>query len=130
MQWPRDDYVDRANRRADLHTQGVKGLFILNGGGILALLTLVTKIIEIDKTQFLPLLTYITSAIIFMIVGLALVAPVNHLRYEASRLFDKDETKARGRKFGLTHRVLFYASLGCFFIGCVIVIWGISSVIK
>jgi hypothetical protein len=129
MQWPRDDYVDRANRRADLHTQGVKGLFILNGGGILSLLTFLTQIIVLDKPRVLPLIWHVKWAIASMTLGLILVAVVNHIRYETSRLFDKDETRSRGRKLGLFHRILFYASLVCFLGGCAIALSGMSNLI-
>ena len=127
MNWPREDYIDRANRRADLHTQGVKGLFILNGGGILALLTFLTQII-LNGSYLLPLAKYITWALGFLAFGLVALAPINHLRYESSRLYDKEETKARGKKYGTAHRVLFYASLSCFVLGLVIALAGISKV--
>jgi hypothetical protein len=113
---PRNDYISRASRRSDLHTEGVKGLLALNGGGILALLTFITQLVVRDAANR-ALVEFITAAIACFATGLIVAAPINHLRYETSRLFDNAETKERGRKYGLAHRILFYASLVLFVIG-------------
>ena len=129
MPFPREDYRDRANRRADLHTEGVKGMFILNGGGTLALLTSLTQIIK--EPALFPIAKYIVGAIAFWSVGLVALAPINHLRYETSRLYDQETTKARGEKYGMAHRGLFCASVLCFAIGLSFALagaWRLSNV--
>lgn len=127
MAFPRKDYIDRANRRAEIHSQGIKGMFILNGGGIISLLTFYTQII-IHTPELLALSSYIIWAMAFWGFGLVSLAPINHLRYETSRLFDHESTKEKGKKYGLAHRILFYTSLSCFVVGLVTVLIGLSSV--
>jgi hypothetical protein len=126
MNFPREDYIDRANRRADLHTEAIKGMFILNGGGILALLTFFTQIL-VHAPHLVPLAKYVVWTISLWAIGLVALAPINHLRYETSRLYDKEETKVQGKKYGMAHRVLFYASVACFVAGLTIALVGISS---
>ena len=116
ISWPRPDYVERANRRAELHTEGIRGMFILNGGGVLALLTFLTQIVQGDA-EATGIVQYTTVAIGFLLAGLVALAPINHFRYESSRLFDHVETKPKGQKYGLAHRVLFYVSMLCFVFG-------------
>ena len=111
-----DDYIARATRRSDLHTQGVKGVFLLNGGGVLSLLTFATQLLASGR-PVLPLLRAVTIAIGFLIAGLIAAAPINHLRSETSRLYDNEETKRLGRRYGMVHRSLFWASLLFFVIG-------------
>lgn len=114
--WPRSDYVERANRRAELHTEGVRGMFILNGGGVLALLTFLTQVIQITE-GVQTIVRYIAVAIGLLLLGLIVLAPINHLRYESSRLFDHVETKPKGKRYALAHRVLFALSLAFFVLG-------------
>jgi hypothetical protein len=97
MPRPSDDYIARANRRAGLHTEGVKGILILNGGGILALLTFVTQL-TLATAPKPGLIQTITVAIACFSGGLVAAAPINHLRYEASRLYDNEETNKTAGK--------------------------------
>jgi hypothetical protein len=122
--WPRPDYVDRANRRAELHTAGIKGMFILNGGGVLALLTFLTQVVQ-DDSETRCIVHYTIAAIGLLLLGLAALVPINHLRYEASRLFDHIETKPKGRKYGLAHRLLFYFSMLLFVCGVSVALAGV-----
>ncbi len=124
ISWPRPDYVERANRRAELHTEGIRGMFILNGGGVLALLTFLTQIVQ-GEAGTKSLVQYTTVAIGFLLAGLITLAPINHLRYESSRLFDHVETKPKGQKYGLAHRVLFYLSMLFFVLGVFIALIGV-----
>ncbi len=119
-----EDYKLRANRRAELHSQGVKGMFLLNGGGILALLTFQTQLLLADD-DFSTLSKSITIAICFLVIGLVLLAPINHIRYESSRSYDKDETKARGKALGRVHKVFFCLSLVLFTIGLFVALRGL-----
>jgi hypothetical protein len=114
--WPRADYVERASRRAELHTEGIRGMFILNGGGVLALLTFLTQIVQTDAGTK-DIIRYTIVSIGFLLLGLIVLAPINHLRYESSRLFDHVETKPKGQKYGLAHRILFILSMILFALG-------------
>ena len=116
MPFPRPDYVDRATRRADLHTEGVKGLFLLNGGAIVSMLTFLTQVL-LGNSRFISILGFVIAAIGCWTIGLIVLAPINHLRYETSRLFDREETRELGKKYGLAHRILFYVSLVLFVAG-------------
>jgi len=111
-----EDYIARANRRAGLHTQGVKGLFILNGGATIALLTFLTQIIA-GSTAALSLVKPIVPAICCFAFGLVVAAPINHLRYETSRRYDCEEGKPRGKLYGGISRGLFCLSLIAFVAG-------------
>ena len=122
--WPRPDYPERANRRAELHSQGIKGMFLLNGGGVISLLTFLTQIVQRtdDTTQ---IVRFTAVAIAVLLLGLVVLAPINHLRYESSRLFDHLSTKARGQKYAFAHRLLFWSSIGLFAIGVSIAVIGV-----
>jgi hypothetical protein len=122
--WPRPDYPERAARRAELHSQGIKGMFLLNGGGVLSLLTFLTQVVgRSDDTK--QIVQYTSVAIGLLLAGLIVLAPINHLRYEGSRYFDHLATRARGRKYGLAHRVLFWSSIGLFAIGVAVAVVGV-----
>lgn len=118
-----EDNIARANRRADMHAQGVKGLLVVNGGGILALLTFATQLLVQDQ-QLAPLVKMIIIAIALLGLGLIVALPMNHFRYEASRRFDSEETKRRGQRYALAHRILFWMSLALFFVGITIALVG------
>lgn len=118
-----EDYVARATRRSEMHAQGVKGLLIVNGGGILALLTFATRIMESDQ-QAAPLINVIIVAIAVLGLGLIAALPINHFRYEASRHSDSAKTKRRGQRYGLAHRILFWMSLVFFFAGVTVALVG------
>ena len=118
-----EDYRMRAARRADLHTQGIKGMFLLHGGGTLSLLTFETQLM-LSKGNFSSLISWITAAIACFVFGLFVLAPVNHLRYESSRLYDKDSTKPLGKVYGFIHRALFYLSLALFAAGVILALVG------
>ena len=91
-------------------------MFILNGGGVLALLTFLTQMIQDSATpQFV--VRYIIAAIGMLLIGLLLLTPINHLRYESSRLHDNEKTKSKGKKFSRAHRILFSVSIVLFAAG-------------
>jgi hypothetical protein len=122
--WPRPDYPERAARRAELHSQGIKGMFLLHGGAVISLLTFLTQVAErTDDTH--QIVRYTAVAIGLFVVGLILLAPINHLRYEGSRLFDHATTKPKGKKYGLAHRILFWSSLVFFVAGVSVALAGV-----
>jgi hypothetical protein len=91
-------------------------MFILNGGGVLALLTFLTQVVQ-DVSDTHCIVRSTSVAIGFLLLGLIVLAPINHLRYESSRLFDHAETKPKGKKYGLAHRILFFSSMLFFVAG-------------
>ncbi len=119
----KDDYLERANRRADLHTQGVKGLFILEGGGIIALLSLMGQLLVTDR-EYTDLIRDLVIGATLYCFGLIFLVPIPHLRYETSKLYDKEETKSKGIKYSRIHKLLFYLSMIAFGIGTLIVLIG------
>jgi hypothetical protein len=104
-------------------------LFLLNGGGTLALLTFLTQII-VGAPAAGALVKPIVLAITAYALGLFAAAPINHFRYETSRSYDRDETKSRGKKYGFVARTLFVMSLVLFAIGtaiAMIAVWQSSD---
>jgi hypothetical protein len=83
MPRPEADYIERANRRAELHTEGVKGIMVLNGGGILALLTFITQV-TVARPGSIALMQWVAGAILSFAFGLAVAVPINHVRYKTS----------------------------------------------
>jgi hypothetical protein len=118
---PKEWIREREARRTELHTRAVQGLFILNGGGAIALLTFVQQVWE-KSASIVP---YAVCGLLAMTVGLLLAAPINLVRYESSRLHDRYESRAKGVAYGRRWRWLFRISLGLFFVGVLIVAVGI-----
>lgn len=129
MPRPPDDYIARANRRSDLHTEATKTAQLLNGGGVLAQLTFAAQV-AMGAPSTRPLLAYLTWSIFLMVAGLLVAAPISHLRYEASRLYDNEETKTKGRTIGLIHRCLFGASIVLFAAGALVALAGLRWVAR
>ncbi len=112
----KEDYIQRATRRSEVYSQGIQGLFILNGGGVLALLTFIGHLLDSEK-DFTRLINALVFGGGFYCLGLVFLAPVNHIRYEASKLFDKTSTKSKGKKYSCCAKILFFASYSSFLIG-------------
>jgi hypothetical protein len=120
---PRDpeDLRQRATLRAEIYSQGVNSLFALNGGGSVALGTLITQVLlapSAIREQIPGGARWAVVSLGLTLLGLALAAPINPLRYECSRLHDNASTRARGVRLGRFHRWLFGLSLACFVLAC------------
>ncbi|MGF1620441.1 MAG: hypothetical protein ACFCUR_07500 [Rhodomicrobiaceae bacterium] len=115
---------EREARRAEIHNKAVQGLFILNGGGSIALLSFLSQIW--DKAE--QLVYWVAAGISCMAFGLLLCGTFNFLRYESSRKHDKFDTRGTGVKLGCLMRIFSGASLVLFAVGACIVMWGVFHV--
>ena len=117
--------------RANIDTENVKGLLLINGGGSVALLALLPSIL--DKAQYKPLATAILWALLIYQSGLVTALIHNHLRRRCSLAYEIAGVKRR--KFfglGLTEpyichfsHLFMYASYACFVIaGCTVFLGG------
>jgi hypothetical protein len=112
---------EREAGRAEIHNRAVQGLFLLNGGGAVALLAALPQMW--DKAE--PIIPAIAGALIIMAAGLVLAGIVNFLRYESSVAHDKAETREKGKRFGRIWRWVAAFSLMMFVVAVSIVSWGI-----
>lgn len=116
---------DFTEQRNEALGEGVKGLFLMNGGGAVAMLAFLQAI---WKDQ--PLLAkYVVVSIAFLAAGVFLAGLVQFFRYHASFNFQG----GRSRAFR-TYRVLYlaaaYSSLAAFLVGLLIVVSGAWCVLS
>jgi hypothetical protein len=104
---------------ATIHTEAVKGLFVLNGGASASMLALMGAIW--DKSDGKALVPYIVDALVVFAIGLATAAWVNFIRVSASveweRVFLENGSSARAIALTRRFRRLSAGSLLCFLIG-------------
>jgi len=110
---------DFTEQRNEALAEGVKGLFLMNGGGAVALLAFLQAI---WKDQ--PLLAkYVVVSIAVLAVGVFLAGIVQFFRYHAS--FNSQSGRLRAFRI---YRVLYlaaaYSSLATFLVGLLIVVSG------
>lgn len=118
--------------RAEIDRDTVRGLLLLNGGGSLALLALLPRILE--KPPFRPLVYMILVALSFYLVGLVCAVAHNHLRRRCSLVHSQHGMRPPpGRLFGrqlpnptvcFFSWLLMFVSLAVFAVGGVAVIVG------
>ncbi|MHC4123900.1 MAG: hypothetical protein ACYSSI_10030 [Planctomycetota bacterium] len=77
--------------RAQIDTENVKGLLLINGGGVVALLAFLPAIL--DKPNYKPLSVAILWSLLFFQIGLVAALVHNHLRRRCSLAYESTETK-------------------------------------
>jgi hypothetical protein len=83
--------------RAQIDTETVKALLIVNGGGVVALLSMFASII--GKNGFESLAKAILIGVLFLMLGLASAVIHNHLRRRCSLVYEQTSVK-NGYLFG------------------------------
>ena len=100
-------------------TESVKGLFIMNGGGAVALLALFQAI----GTDQRVCATFVVAGLFFLIVGLACASIVQWFRFRASESHQGADTLAHGRYYRRYTRCTI-GSIVAFVIAAIIVVVG------
>lgn len=124
------------DRRAQIDTETVRALLLINGGGAVALLTLLPRII--DKTNYAGLVHAIFLGIVFLMIGLISAVIHNQLRRKCSLHYDQHNmTPPKGKLFGFTLReptvccmskAFMWASVIAFFAaGLVVAVKGLTT---
>ncbi len=123
--------------RAQIDSELVRGLLLINGGGAVALLALLPTII--DKPDFAPLSRAILYGLLAYLFGLTSAVLHNRLRRVCSLVFEAHEYKPPpGKILGISvgrptvcfvSVAFMWASLVCFLGGGFIVFFGGRSVL-
>jgi hypothetical protein len=110
---------DFTEQRNDALREGVKGLFLMNGGGAVAMLAFLQAIWKEDSN----LATYVIACIAFFSVGVFLAAMVQFLRYYASFNF-QGGNRCAYRVYRVLYLMTAYGSLAAFLAGVLVVVSG------
>jgi hypothetical protein len=113
-------YLLRMQVRAEIHTHGIRGLFLINGGGAVALLAFIPQIW--DKAR--GMIEYVVYGLIALTLGLLCAAPIHHLRYESSLGHEPGGNIKWGKRMGKLHLILAATSIACFAIGMALIVFG------
>jgi mannose/fructose/N-acetylgalactosamine-specific phosphotransferase system component IIC len=123
------DAKDYALSRAELLTEGFKGLLLVNGGGAAALLAFIAQIV--DKSPRLAELSL--HGVAFMAVGLSFAMLVPFLRYHHSHWAQKREKSGRTKNmkslFWLAYIVSQYLSVAVFLLALIYLVTNASPIV-
>ena len=111
---------DRESRRSEIHNRAVQGLFVLNGGGAIAMLAALPQMWE-KSAAVVP---WIAAGLVGFALGLAFCGWINFLRYESSRAHDRTRTREVGQRYGRIWRCLARLSITMFIVAVAIVAFG------
>ncbi len=109
-------------QRTEIASQGMRGLFLINGGGAVALLAF----LQSAWTTNPVLLPYIASGIISLMFGLVFAAAVPFVRIAASLHYEAGNFN-RARCCSFWHRLLEKLSILAFMIGILVVVIGVFA---
>lgn len=105
--------------RSEITTEGVKGLFLMNGGGSVALLAFLQAVWEKQP----QLAKFVLIGVGVMAFGLFLAGFVNFFRYHASLNFQADNKKLY-QFFRVLSFLFQYGSLVAFASAVATLVWG------
>lgn len=109
----------RHDARMQMGNESVRGLFLVNGGGAIALLAFLQEI-------WIPepgLAQWILYGLLAFTIGVTLAAPINLIRAQSS-LFHQYGPAKKGEFRRKAYLVLTWLSVACFAFGCTLVIIG------
>lgn len=107
-------------QRTEIASQGMRGLFLINGGGAVALLAFLQSAWTINPV----LIPYIASGITSLTIGLAFAAAVPFIRIAASLNYEPGNVDG-GRYYSFWHRFLEKLSILAFIVGIFVVVIGV-----
>ncbi|MCE3241945.1 MAG: hypothetical protein K0Q83_2452 [Deltaproteobacteria bacterium] len=108
-------------QRTEIASQGMRGLFLINGGGAVALLAF----LQSAWTNTPALVPYVASGIVALMLGLVFAAAVPFVRIAAS-LHYQTENFNRARRYSFWHRLLEKLAIAAF-IGILVVVTGVFA---
>ena len=111
----------KVERRDEMTAQGVRGLFLINGGGAVALLAFL-QVIWKEVTALVP---FVVWGLVPMVLGVAAAACIQFIRVESSLHWEA--TSGRGKTLAKVHRRLSLFSIICFLAGMFVIIAGALS---
>ena len=110
--------ITRQDRRAVIDSETVKGLFLVNGGGAIAILALLQAMWGSPEAP--RLIPWILAGLALLMIGLLLALAVNPIRHTCALKWegwftygDKNQMK-EGDSLSKKFRRLSYASIACF----------------
>jgi len=109
------------DQRTKIASEGMRGLFLINGGGAVALLAFLQSSWTNAGTRVL--VPYIASALICLTLGVVMAAAVPFARIRASLHYESGNRLALS--YSLLHRSLEKLSIAAFAIGVGVVVWGV-----
>ena len=115
-------YGGSQEQRTDIAAHGMRGLFLINGGGAVALLAFLQAV----WTTGAALVPYIASALVLFALGLGFAASVPFIRIAASGEYEDGNTNS-GDRYSLWHRLLEKLSIGAFLVGVLVVVIGVFA---
>jgi hypothetical protein len=122
-----DRAKDFTQQRNEAVLEGVKGLFLMNGGGAVAMLAFL-QVAVVHRPLVIP---YVLSSVVCFSVGIALAALIPFFRYHSSYNFQKaaarskdDANYKRHRQFRSLWVAFSYLSVTAFVIGAMILAIG------
>lgn len=125
--------ADHLNIRAKIDSQNVKGLVLINGGGIVALFAFLPHILK--EPQFICLTKSVLIGIFSLTLGLTTTLIHNHLRRRCSLAYDQQKPKIKWIFFGnepvvchFSHLFMWLGYLFFILAGLIIVIGGLYTV--
>ena len=115
---------DFHSARAAITTEGVKGLFLINGGGSVALLAFLQAVWEKQP----QLAKFVIIGIGIMCLGLLFAGLINFFRYHTSFNFQSGNMR-RYRLFSFLSISFQYASLAAFASASAVLVFGAWSLL-
>ncbi len=109
-------------QRTEIASQGMKGLFLINGGGAVALLAF----LQSAWTNTPALVPYVASGIVALMLGLVFAAAVPFVRITTS-LHYQNQNFERAWRYSFRHRLLEKLSIAAFAIGILVVVIGVFA---
>jgi len=109
-------------QRTEIASQGMRGLFLINAGGAVALLAFLQSA-WITNPVLIP---YIASGITSLTLGLVFASSVPFVRIAAPLYFESGNVD-RGRRYSFWHRLLEKLSILVFMVGILIVVIGVFA---
>lgn len=106
-------------QRNEAMREGVKGLFLMNGGGATAMLAFLRAIWTTEP----QLARWVVGCIAFFAVGLVLAGLVQFFRHHASFAVEEDRRGAF-EVYRFLYRAAAYASLVAFLVGVLVLVVG------
>ena len=109
-------------QRTEIASQGMRGLFLINGGGAVALLVFLQ-----GAWKTIPVLVvYVGAGIATLVAGLIFAASVPFVRIAASLHYERNETD-KAKSLSRWHRLLEKLSICAFALGILIVLYGVFT---